>query len=109
MRLTVAAGGRPVTVAGKGPRKGAAWRIPGCRPHGTAPTLLLMPDEKHCPTCGGPPQQFRRTNKEEQTHIAGRVGLKEAPGYWRCGTAGCLWVQPYFNRAKGFVLPESFG
>ncbi|WP_141315771.1 hypothetical protein [Streptomyces spinoverrucosus] len=67
-----------------------------------------MPDTKHCPNCGGTLQDFRKVTATEESFIAGRVGIKDAPGYWRCANGGCLWVQPYFNQAKGFSLPESF-
>ncbi|MET8248449.1 hypothetical protein ABZV31_31070 [Streptomyces sp. NPDC005202] len=66
-------------------------------------------DDKYCPTCpGNKPQRFRPATKKELEYVAAHGGGKDTPSFWRCGNDGCLWVQPYFNRSKGFSLPESF-
>ncbi|MFG2496951.1 hypothetical protein ACGFSB_01850 [Streptomyces sp. NPDC048441] len=64
---------------------------------------------KHCPKCGGNPQDFRQVNQEEEDHLATDMTRAEAQGHWRCPTSGCRWVQPFWYQSKGRLLPPSFG
>lgn len=64
---------------------------------------------RHCPTCGGKPQDFRPVNQVEEDYLATLMARADAQGHWRCQGAGCRWVQPHLNQGKGRVLPPSFG
>ncbi|MFC8125371.1 hypothetical protein [Streptomyces sp. NPDC057302] len=63
---------------------------------------------RHCPTCGGKPQDFRPVNQAEEDYLATVMTRTEAQGHWRCQGEDCLWVQPHLNQGKGRELPPSF-
>jgi len=64
--------------------------------------------ERECPTCRSR-QMFRRLDDAEKAAVREKRGPRFFVGdLWRCTADKCLWYQPYLNRRKGDLLPESF-
>ncbi|MFI6564567.1 hypothetical protein [Streptomyces sp. NPDC050534] len=64
--------------------------------------------ERECPTCRSR-QKFRPLDNAEKAAVREKKGPRFYVGnLWRCTAERCLWYQPYLNRGKGGLLPESF-
>ncbi|MBC9724470.1 hypothetical protein [Streptomyces sp. TRM68367] len=62
---------------------------------------------KWCPTCRAW-HDFRKLDAEEKAAVREERGERHyVDDLWRCTAPGCLWYQPYLNKAGG-RLPERF-
>ncbi|MGD6745487.1 hypothetical protein ACOKM3_27085 [Streptomyces sp. BH106] len=71
----------------------------------------MAPADKYCRNCKGPMRLFVELSPAERALAAERddVDPGTLDGYRRCSTDSCRRVQLYFNKSKGFNLPERLG